>query len=524
MFLDARQVAPGSVIETPICIVGSGPAGLTLAWELEAKGQSVCIVESGDYAVEAQIQSLANADQIGLGLLEPHISRMRVYGGASVRWGGICRPLDSDDFAERPWIDKSGWPFKLSDLADAYGRAAAHLGIADKPWDPQTWVSPMDGLLPDVSGDDSFTPANQFRTPHRDIGGLFKPWADQSADTQIFLHGNLKKLETNETASRVERLEIGRLDGSSFFVSPGKTILATGGIENARLLLMTNNVKSAGLGNEHDVLGRYLMSHPQLAAAWLIAEDADASFGESHSRFEIESQRVLLSAAAAELHQVARFSAYIMPMRSLHQHPLNRSAAFKDLSALLGLNPRAPIGASKMALLAKVLRATPEVIVEIGRKIGDRLLRHNSVCVLAENEQVPNPDSRITLSDECDALGMQKARIDWRLLNIDKRTMRRGVELLDEKIRRRGAGKLTFHPWLLDDDVSTFPGEEWAHHLGATRMADDPTQGVVDVNCRVHGVENLFVVGASVFPTAGIAPPTLTIMALAVRLADHLAD
>jgi choline dehydrogenase-like flavoprotein len=138
-------------------------------------------------------------------------------------------------------------------------------------------------------------------------------------------------------------------------------------------------------------------------------------------------------------------------------------------------------------------------------------------------EQYPEPDSRITLSDQLDALGLRKACIDWHLSELERKTARRMVETVGAEFERLNLGKLELSDWMrpeIEDWRSWV--KEGNHHSGATRMADDPRQGVVDRNCRVHGIENLYISSSSVFPTTGTANPTFTIIALAIRLADHL--
>jgi choline dehydrogenase-like flavoprotein len=138
-------------------------------------------------------------------------------------------------------------------------------------------------------------------------------------------------------------------------------------------------------------------------------------------------------------------------------------------------------------------------------------------------EQAPNPDSRVTLSTEKDALGLPRARLDWQLTELDKRTMRTFYQVLGREMGRTGTGRVQIRDWLLSDDRTwpSFVSGGW-HHMGTTRMSGDPKQGVVDANSRVHGLANLYIGGASVFPTAGAVNPTLTLVAMSLRLADHL--
>ena len=144
--------------------------------------------------------------------------------------------------------------------------------------------------------------------------------------------------------------------------------------------------------------------------------------------------------------------------------------------------------------------------------------------LMTRQEQAPNPLSRVTLSPERDALGMPRARLDWRLTELDRRSFRAFYEVLGREMGRAGIGRVQMRDWVLAAADSPWPsslGGGW-HHMGTTRMHPDPKQGVVDADCRVHGIANLWVAGAAVYPTAGCVNPTLTLVALTLRLSDHL--
>jgi choline dehydrogenase-like flavoprotein len=144
--------------------------------------------------------------------------------------------------------------------------------------------------------------------------------------------------------------------------------------------------------------------------------------------------------------------------------------------------------------------------------------------MFTRQEQAPNPESRIVLSAENDELGMPRANLRWKFTPIDKRSMRVYYELLGREMGRAGLGRVQIMDWLLDGDDTAWPNHlsgGW-HHMGTARMHEDPRQGVVDANCRVHGIANLFVAGGAVYPTGGAVNPTLTVVAMALRLSDHL--
>jgi choline dehydrogenase-like flavoprotein len=154
---------------------------------------------------------------------------------------------------------------------------------------------------------------------------------------------------------------------------------------------------------------------------------------------------------------------------------------------------------------------------------GTANLPSRSAIIVLNVEQVPDPQSRITLSVDRDALGLQKVRADWRLGEAVRQTSATFTRLLAAEFARLGIGRCQLRPWLQDTSipVSTYM-PDYMHYIGTTRMAEDPREGVVDANCAVHGMHNLYAAGSSVFSTAGHAHPTFSIVALALRLADHL--
>ncbi len=521
MFIRSREVPPNTEISVAVCVVGSGPAGLGLCLELDNFSGRVALVESGGFEPSADAQDLARAENVGLPFLAPDISRCRFFGGTSARWAGFCRPLDADDFMTREWLPNSGWPFAASELAPHYDRAAAICQVEDVEWNPQDWFQDVraTSALPPVGS--AFFAANIFRSPNRYFGTSYRAHFER-ARTEVYTGATVVEIETDDRASRVERVCVEGPGGNRFWIRAKWFVLATGGIENARLLLTANRVQSAGLGNGNDLVGRYLMNHPQVAGAWFALKNPNPQLTTTSQRTIPAAQRITASPATMQREGIAKFSAYLLPAAQSQVHPWAKGAAFTALTSLMGINQKSALVPNRAALMGALLSDVPGLVGDLATRLIGRVQGRRILCVLAECEQVPNRESRVRLTAERDRFGLQKASIDWHLTALDKRTIRRGIVALQNHMEAAEVAETVYDPWVLNDDLSTFPGEDWAHHAGTTRMHDSPKQGVVDRHGRVHGVENLYVAGCSVFPTEGMAPPTLTIIALACRLGAHI--
>jgi choline dehydrogenase-like flavoprotein len=341
-------------------------------------------------------------------------------------------------------------------------------------------------------------------SPQPRFGQVYRQEIDRADNISSYLNANVIEIETTKDARTVTRLRVACLQGNRFWVAARLFILATGGIENARLLLLFNKVQRGGLGNQNDLVGRFFMDHVSLLSGTILLSDPNISTAlylhrvrgfpkNSNPTARIEQRvmgELMLSPEVMRAEKVANFSAVLMSTSWLE----TKGTGDDFLSSLYG-----------------VIKSTRAY-----RKLFEPTLRLRNII-----ELMPNPDSRVSLTNERDSLGQNRVRLDWRLSPSDKRTVRRSQEIIGAELGRAGLGRLMVP---LDDDTSWPPSLEpgLGHHMGTTRMHVDPRRGVVDQNCQVHGVSNLFIAGSSVFPTYGYSPPTLTIVALALRLADHV--
>jgi len=449
------------------------------------------------------------------------------------RLGVRLRPLDEIDFEERDWVPYSGWPFNKSHLDPFYERAQTVLRVGPYTYDVEDWEGPETSRLPFANGRVKTT---IFQLgPRAPFIGEYRDEIAQANNIATYLYANAIELETTETAQTVTRLRVACLQGNRFWVSAKLFILATNGIETPRLLLLSNKTQTAGLGNQHDLVGRFFMEHPHHWSG--VYAPVDPSIFDSTGLYRVHTVDgipILGKLTLAE--EVLRREELLSYCVSIHpsprperlSHDRTASKAVDSLKALRSAIRRGevPVGLGKY--LSNVVSGIDDIAATACRNIRRQLegaldkRKPPRVEVFTLNhmsEQAPNPNSRVTLAAERDALGCNRAQLDWQLSPLDMRTIIRAQEIISEELRRAGLGHLHIE---LNDETPPPDLHGGVHQMGTTRMHTDPKQGVVDENCRVHGLSNLFIAGSSVFPTVGYANPVLTLVALALRLADHV--
>ena len=531
MFIDARQVTSGAVVEADIAIVGAGAAGISLALELIGTGLTICLLESGGIDFAWPTQSLYTGTNVGLPYYALDVCQLRYLGGSTNAWGGWCRPLDPIDFESRPWVEHSGWPFAITELAPFYPRAHKNCQVASDNYDIERCVAelghPRARPLP---FDPAWLESSIYRfSPPTRFGQVYREALRRADDLRCYVNANVLAIKTDAAARNVTRLIVGTLSGVRFEIAARHYVLAAGGIENARLLLLSNDVAVKGLGNQSDRVGRYFMEHPHTKrtlivptrrlASWLYGEKfhGRAVIGRVSLPPELQRREGLLS-YSANIHAVY-FGQESLGWLALRKLVLSLSRSRRS-DPLIRLPPYGRKGLSLRQVYDMVRQFDQMTIAAILRLFQtDRFI--TGFVLESKSEQAPNPESRVTLDDARDAFGLRRVKLDWRMLPIDRRTVVRSEEIIDAELRRLGIGSTAPLPAVeIDGWPSNLEGG-W-HQLGTTRMHADAKHGVVDANGRVHGMSNLFIVGGSVFPSGGVAPPTLTIVALALRLASHL--
>jgi choline dehydrogenase-like flavoprotein len=517
MFIDGRKVPEGTVVETGLAIIGAGAAGISIARELAGTGISVTLIESGGFDFDPDTQDLYEGESVGVDYPLTS-SRLRYFGGSTNHWGGWCRPFEPIDFEERDWVAHSGWPITRADLDPFYERAREVCQIRSAAFDDASAWEEGGKPLP-LAGDEVETRFFLYSPPTR-FGKKYRPDIERAKNVACYLHSNVTEIVPTENGAEVERLDIQTLSGVRFTIKPKVCVLATGGIENARMLLLSNSVEKAGLGNRNGIVGRFFMEHPHIPspATFLVTDRAlVAEWYRTYTKMTTRAGDVVIRGclmfAPEYLRREKRLGTVITfsPVRPVTAKPEALSEGASEEERVAGERRAAEDRMFRGALqLARSTNSSAAPSGEIGWRLG----------VGCASEQEPNPASRLTLSNEKDALGLPRTKLGWRLKKSDADSLRGNLEAVARAFGGWGEGRVQI---LFPERDEWTEAEGWGnHHLGTTRMAADPKRGVVDADCRVHGMSNFFVAGSSLFPTGSTVNPTLTIVALALRLSDHL--
>ena len=538
MIVDARQLDQGGRISADKCIVGGGAAGIALAIDLAERGISVVLLEGGGLMPDPLTQQLYAGESHGLAREEPSETRSRYLGGSTNCWGGWCRPMDDIDFEERPWIPDSGWPITKSVLAPYYEKSHEWLQLAPQGYNLDEWAESIAGrksaLLP-IEGTGLQNVLSQLSPPTR-FGTRYRTRLSALSNLKVLLFANATRIVTDDDGTTVKSIDVATLNGKRFSVHAKFFTLASGGIENARLMLVSNQVQSTGVGNQNDVVGRYYTDHPRVKSHWLRLANASryrALYDATLHRIHTGRGRVLRD---IEVHLAPSFGVQREQRLSnsrtyfVARHSNDLTKSFLALKALQrAISGRSHFGYPRSRVVRDVLSQLPTLLLNApttALTVAD--VRFNSVRMRQDYsietvfEPVPNRDSRITLTNSRDSLGLPRVSVDWRLTDQDRSNFNRQTQLVLDGLTQAGiiepSNEERSGPAVWPDDIMGC----W-HHMGTTRMSSDPLKGVVDADCRVHGINNLFVAGSSVFPTVGSDSPTITLVALALRLADRVA-
>jgi choline dehydrogenase-like flavoprotein len=502
----------GQRLAADICIIGSGAAGLTLASELRDSGLRVIVLSGGPEQVTARAQALYRTEIAGLRMSGAEDLRFRVFGGSTRRWAGQLLPLVEEDFAVREWVPHSGWPLTLAELAPYYTRASASLATA--PF-PQGARPPWPRELPSIerlTGDELEGYCSLFMAKP-DLARMHHPALVGSSTVELLLDASATEL-LGDRSSAIEQVCVRGENGERAHVEARSFVLCAGGLESARILL------SAGLGNDHDLVGRFFQEHGGISVP-LERYDARALGALLGLRRLGGVTRQPYLRASPALQRARRLPGANATIRFEQPAAL---VAGKALFRAVGDRSRRAEAPRNAGI---VLRRPGPLIRAAARHF---LLRRpaqegsSTPHLTLSTEQMPNPASRVSLSEQRDELGMRRLVVDWRVGELDTKALRAWLEVLAGRLEDAGLASVDVDAAPPLEDPMALSGTlvDAGHHMGTTRMALRPEDGVVDGECRVFGVENLFVVSSSVFPTGGTSNPTLTIVALAIRLADRL--
>ncbi len=521
---EASDVAIDDTLTADICVIGGGAAGITLARCLDGSSRQVLLLEAG--GVEHDAAAEADSFQVehtGVPHHNPIPSRGRWLGGATNLWFGRIAVPDAIDFAERSWVPHSGWPLSLDALDPWLVSAATILDVAHHDrFDIGRWSShpTIETFRRDGETDlDVF-----FWSGAQDMAKAARSILERSPNVTTITDATVNELVTD--GGRVTSVSVVGPGRRPFKVTAAQFVLAAGGLENPRLLLASTGSSETGVGNEHDNVGRYYLDHPrgeglarvdlrglspsQLGTLALLDERADSEFGTTQLRvvFSEELQRseqLLNHGLHGHLVADAQKSEGFEGYKRMRDRVRRRQ--FDDRRAIAGD-------------IASIVRGAPQLT-----RFGFDRVRGRSTptefVVIDQMEHEPDPESRVTVNPRnLDRFGLPRVTVHWRINDSTRRSQRRMHELFRDALER--VGITGFSSDVLDRPDDELELIDMKHPSGTTRMSASPKDGVVDPNCRVHGVDNLYVVGSSTFPTTGHFNPTLLIVALAARLADHL--
>lgn len=496
MIADAATIDRSAFERTyDVCVIGAGPAGITVARKLAAAGASVALMEAGGMEISAESQDCYVGVNQGLEYFDLDVCRLRFFGGTSNHWGGWSRALEAIDFMPKPWVPFSGWPIGQIDL-DPYRTATD--AILDIPSASEAPDLPMR-----ETGYDFHRFQFRFSPPTR-FAEKYGPEIEAAPAITLVLNANLVDLRLDDALTSVAGAVFRSYDPADkgFTVKARAYALCTGGIENARLLLNFTSQIPEGIGNRSGWVGRCFADHPHFL------------IGECVLRVLVREREFYAPTELFMLeHACLNFGLRLEP----------RWIWPSELPSLA----REDVPPDTFNILLEKLVRDPI----IDRTLTDRLVLPQPTgqtgVVRIAQEAAPNPDSRVGLTDERDAFGLRRVAMNWQLAEIDIATMRTAVTAFGKHLADENIGRVQVSDWLLADPPQ-FPaiGDDEVggkHHMGTTRMAADDRTGVVDADCRVFGTQNLFIGGSSVFATTGHCNPTYTLVQLAGRLGDHLA-
>ncbi|MFT6930889.1 MAG: choline dehydrogenase-like flavoprotein [Sediminicola sp.] len=419
----------------------------------------------------------------------------------------MCSPFDDIDFMERDWVPNSGWPITKKDLDPYYKKAHETLQLGPYNYDFEYWQRVIPNLNP-LPLDKNVVWNKMWQYSLARFGKLYKDTITDASNIHLYTYANVTEINANLNGNHIGKATLKNLAGKTHTVRAKYFIMACGAIQNARLLLASKSIVQNGLGNDNDLVGRYFMEHLEVPSAelWLSkpfpTDLYSWTFGKTKASAELA-----ISEKMQQEHRILNGTASLVPLTigRLQKSRLDTWADEDPKKAMKSM-------LQDWELAAEKAKKENKGAISKAYQLNTRI------------EQAPNPNSRVTLGSELDALGVPRANLHWELTSLDKRSIRKIYELIGQQMGICNLGRVRLLEFLQDPNDNSFPetvNGGW-HHMGTTRMANDPKQGVVDANCKVHRISNLYVAGSGCYTTSGAPNPTLTLVALSLRLSDHL--
>ena len=509
MFKDLKDFPSNSILNYDICIAGTGPAGISVARKLLGTDLKIVILESGGLEPEPEYQELNEGINSGPSYLSLEGPRLRCFGGAGKLWAGHCAPFESDEFDKKSYVPLSGWPISLNDLKIYYKQAAEMLGISYEKFYNKDLLGKTfkEKSFNEFERDDSFLSANVLQVSNvdnRDLAEKYRNDLESSVNTDVIFHSTVTKLNFSKNNKNVESISIADLNNNSGTIKAKIFVLACGALENPRILLTSKKFNKKEISNDNNFVGSCFMSHPGIkevaeinknTSEICLKNETDNSFRiffEINSRERIKQKILRHSLSVSQLNDLTNKSTY------------TSGRIFSELKRLFDD--------------FNLFSATKKITC----KIKGANYSSNKWNLGVGLEQPPRLTNNLKLHDTLDALGVPKINMFWDdLSKIEKDTVVKSVKTMARELGLLGTGKIKFKNELLSGQSYKF-NDSINHHIGTTRMSESSKTGVVDKNCKVFGVSNLYIAGSSVFTTSSIVNPTYTIIALSLRLGEYL--
>lgn len=505
MHIDARELENNSIIEGDICIVGAGAAGISMALDWMDTPYKVILLEGGGFEYDEKVQELYAGKTTGQKYFPLKSARLHYFGGTTGHWAGMCSPLDPVDFKKRDWVPNSGWPITKKDLDPFYAKANKTLQLGPYNYEYDYWKDQAPNMSP-LPLDKNVIWTKMWQLNMARYGKLYRKTIVEAKNIHLYTYANAVDIKAGENLTHVKEIVVKNHEGKTHSVKAKHFVMACGTIQNARLLLASNSQAPKGLGNDNDLVGRYFQEHLEVACAELwLAKPFPTDLYSWHPQIKTYAEMAIKEEVQTK-EEILNGTVSLAPL-SVAKHKRPRMETWQNS------DPRKS---------ADNMFANWNEAAEKGKKEKGNVERAYQLSIRIE--QAPNPNSRVTLGKEKDELGVQRANLHWQLTALDKYSVRKIHQILGQQVGIAGIGRVKLYEFLRDENDDTFPDSTnggW-HHMGTTRMADDPKKGVVDSNCQVHGISNLFIAGAACYPTSGAPNPTLTLTALSLRLSDYL--
>jgi choline dehydrogenase-like flavoprotein len=518
MQIDLEDVSSETEFESEVCVIGAGIAGLLLSKRLASYGFQVHLLEAGGMNLEDRSQDLYKSEMRGIFHQGTTEGRFRTFGGASTRWGGQLLSYPSEVFQKRDLFGNIEWPISETDIRTYYPEIFKLMGVNDLPFtDDFLERFKMRGALqsPDVRV--RFSKFAPFLK--RNLAKTIGRQCLASDRITVFFHANAISVDLDKEGARIKSVTARNYKGSSYRFKALEYIICTGTIEASRLLLSSTFVHPCGVGNVTDQVGRYFHDHLTVKALRL-GEQSKAIFEKYFSPYYVKNTLHSPKLEATASLQKRLNLPEIMAHFFIHESENNEFALLRQTLVDLqkgrfaiktaGQLPLLLSGAAQMAFALKVR----------GRRA---ISAQANISLNIETEQKPRPDSRIRISNKVNSVGIPETIVDWKISDEEGESLRRYALVVDKFLKSLGMTQLDWNP-SPQDDAKTWvqAGTDILHPMGGTRMGTSQDNSVVDKELRVHGVNNLYIAGCSVYPSGGSSNPTFTMMALACRLSDFL--